>query len=92
MTAQPPILHIPVDRETETKAAAALEALGLSMSDAVTLFLRRVAADQALPIEIKVPNAETRAAMDEAEAIVRTRHRRLSADALVADLEEAGDR
>ena len=45
---------------------AALEAMGLSMSEAVRIFLRRVAADQAFPLELKVPNAETRAAMAEA--------------------------
>ena len=41
--------------------------MGLSVSDAIRLLLVRVAAEQALPFEIKVPNAETRAAMAELE-------------------------
>jgi DNA-damage-inducible protein J len=47
-------------------------------------------ADQAFPLELKVPNAETRSAMAEAEEIVRTRHARFAtADELFADLEKA---
>jgi DNA-damage-inducible protein J len=41
--------------------------MGLSVSDAIRLLLVRVAAEKALPFEIKVPNAETRAAMAELE-------------------------
>jgi len=37
------------------------------MGDAIRLLLVRVAAEKALPFEIKVPNAETRAAMAEVE-------------------------
>ena len=41
--------------------------MGLSVSDAILLLLIRVAADRALPFEVKVPNAETCAAMAELE-------------------------
>jgi DNA-damage-inducible protein J len=41
--------------------------MGLSVSDAIRLLLIRVAAEKALPFEIKVPNAKTRAAMAELE-------------------------
>jgi DNA-damage-inducible protein J len=41
--------------------------MGLSVSDAIRLLLVRVAAEKALPFDIKVPNAETRAAMAEIE-------------------------
>jgi DNA-damage-inducible protein J len=37
--------------------------IGLSMSDALNLMLRRVRAEHGIPGEFKVPNAETRAAM-----------------------------
>ena len=86
------MVQIRVDPETETRATAVLESVGLSVSDAVALFLRRVAADRGLPFPLKEPNAETRAAMEEADAIVRDRHKRLTADALFADLEDTGDR
>jgi DNA-damage-inducible protein J len=41
--------------------------MGLSVSDAIRLLLVRVAAEKALPFELKVPNADTRAAMEELE-------------------------
>lgn len=83
------MLHVRVDDETKAQAKQALAAMGMSVSDAVRLFLRRVVVDQAFPLELKVPNAETRAAMAEADDIVRKRrHRFASADELFADLEK----
>ena len=89
MASHTSMLHVRVDDETKLKATAALGAMGLSVSDAVRLFLHRVVADQAFPLELKVPNTETRAAMAEAEEILRTRRARFtSADELFADLEK----
>lgn len=89
MNAQTSMLHVRVDDETKREATAALNAMGLSMSDAVRLFLRRVVTDQALPLELKVPNAETRTAMAEADSLAR-RHaaRYASSEELFADLEK----
>jgi len=65
--------------------------MGLSVSDAVRILLKRVVSDQAFPLELKVPNAETRAAMEEARAMVKARAARFdSADALYDDIEKAG--
>lgn len=89
MAAQTSMLHIRVDDETKEQAAAALNAMGLTVSDAVRLFLRRVVADQAFPLELRVPNAQTRAAMAEAEAIASDHHGRFAnADDLSDDLEK----
>lgn len=64
-------------------------AMGLSMSDAVRLFLRRVIVDQAFPLELKVPNAETRAAMEESRSMMASRRTRFAtASALFDDLEK----
>lgn len=53
------------------------------------LFLRRVVIGQAFPLELKVPNAETLAAMAESRAMMAARSARFaSADALFADLEK----
>ena len=83
------MLHIRVDDETKIQATAALAAMGLSMSDAVRIFLKRVVNDQAFPLELKVPNAETRAAMEEARAMMKARQARFeSADALLDELEK----
>ena len=87
--AQSSMLHIRVDDETKIQATAALAAMGLSMSDAVRIFLKRVVNDQAFPLELKVPNAETRAAMEEARAMMKARQARFeSADALLDELEK----
>jgi DNA-damage-inducible protein J len=43
----------------------------------------------AFPLELKVPNAQTRAAMEESRVMMSTRQARLaSADELFADLEK----
>jgi DNA-damage-inducible protein J len=83
------MLHVRVDDETKALATEALAAMGLSVSEAVRLFLRRVVLDQALPLEMKVPNAETRAAMEESRAMLAARRARFtSAEALFDDLEK----
>ena len=84
------MLHIRVDDDVKAQATEALAAMGLTMSDAVRIFLKRVVNDQAFPLELKVPNAETRAAMEEARAMMKARQARFeSADALFDDLEKA---
>ena len=89
MTAQTSMLHIRVDDDTKVQATQALTAMGMTVSDAVRLFLRRVVIDQAFPLELKVPNAESRAAMEESRAMMAKRRTRFtSADALFADLEK----
>lgn len=89
MRAQTSMLHIRVEDDIKEQATQALSAMGLSVSDAVRLFLRRVVIDQAFPLELKVPNAQTRAAMEESRAIMATRRARFaSADELFADLEK----
>lgn len=89
MTAQTSMLHIRVDEDIKEQATLALTAMGLSMSDAVRLFLRRVVIDQAFPLELKVPNAQTRAAMDDSRAMAAARQTRFAtSDALFDDLEK----
>jgi DNA-damage-inducible protein J len=84
------MLHVRVDDEIKTQASEALAAMGLSVSDAVRILLKRVVNDQAFPLELKVPNAQTRAAMEEARAMAKARTARFdSADALIDDLENA---
>jgi DNA-damage-inducible protein J len=85
------MLHVRVDKNTKEQATAALEAMGLSVSDAVRIFLKRVVADQAFPLELKVPNAATRAAMVEADEIAAKRAARFeNAGELMVGLEKAG--
>jgi DNA-damage-inducible protein J len=89
MAAQTSMLHIRVDDDVKEQAVEALTSMGLSVSDAVRLFLRRVVVEQAFPLELKVPNAETRAAMEESRRMMAKRKARFaSAEALFADLEK----
>ncbi len=81
------MLHVRLDDEVKAKATEALAAMGLSASDAVRLLFRRIVADQAFPLELKVPNAETRGAMEEADEIIRSGKARFAnGDELLASL------
>jgi DNA-damage-inducible protein J len=83
------MLHVRLDEDLKEKGTAALAAIGLSASDAVRILFHRIVADQAFPLELKVPNAETRAAMAEADEIIRSgRFRFSNADELFAELEK----
>jgi DNA-damage-inducible protein J len=55
-----------IDSAIKEEAALVLEAMGLTVSDAVRLLLTRVATEHALPFDPLVPNAETIEAMKEA--------------------------
>ena len=87
--AQSSMLHIRVDDETKAQASEALAAMGLSVSDAVRILLKRVVNDQAFPLELKVPNAATREAMLEARAMAERKAARFdSAQALIDGLDQ----
>ena len=55
-----------INPEIKEEAAAVLQAIGLTVSDAVRLMLTRVAYEKALPFEPLIPNQATIAAMKEA--------------------------
>jgi DNA-damage-inducible protein J len=60
------MVHVRIDKRTKARAAKALAAMGLSVSDAVRVLLTRVAVEKSLPFEVKTPNSATVAAMGEA--------------------------
>jgi len=55
-----------INAEIKEEAAVVLQAMGLTVSDAVRLLLTRVAHDKVLPFEALTPNETTIAAMREA--------------------------
>ena len=75
-----------IDTATKERAAEALEAMGLSISDAIRLLMLRIADERRLPFDVKVPNAATREAMAELESGKGKRF--ASVDDLMADLHE----
>ncbi len=77
------MVHVRIDEKLKQKAGKALAAMGMSVSDAVRLLLVRVAAEQALPFEIRVPNPTTVKALQAAEK--RKGRKLTSPDALFRD-------
>ena len=54
-----------IDSDTKARATEALQAMGLSVSDAIRLLLLRVAEEKRLPFNVQAPNATTKRAMME---------------------------
>ncbi|MEQ1950637.1 type II toxin-antitoxin system RelB/DinJ family antitoxin [Mesorhizobium sp. CN2-181] len=78
-----------IDEQLKDEAAAVLAEMGLTVSDVVRMTLTRVAKDKALPFELRVPNAETRSAMEEARVLIKEKAQRFSdGDALIGSLDE----
>jgi DNA-damage-inducible protein J len=82
------VVRARIDRETKERATVALQAMGLTVSDVLRIVLRRVANDQAFSLELKVPNAQTRAAIEELES---GKGERVSLATLQAVLDDAAD-
>lgn len=82
------MLHVRLDDALRERGNAVLEAMGLSASDAVRLLYHRLIAEQAFPLELKVPNAATQAAMAEADTLLASRKARFAdGEALIGSLD-----
>ena len=66
LTEKTRMLHARVDPKLKRSAERVFLALGLSTTEAIRLFLKQVELHQGLPVPIALPNAETIAAMKEA--------------------------
>jgi DNA-damage-inducible protein J len=75
-----------VEPELKESATDVLAQSGLSLSDAIRLFLRQVVAQRGLPFEVKAPNLDTIAAMKETRAMGKARFK--SAQELFDDLDK----
>ena len=78
------MVHVRIDEKVKEDAARTLAAMGISVSDAVRMLLTRVAAENALPFEVRVPNSVTVKAMQEADQGKGKRFQ--TAEALFEDL------
>ncbi|MCL2857652.1 MAG: type II toxin-antitoxin system RelB/DinJ family antitoxin [Oscillospiraceae bacterium] len=65
-------LHIRIDPETKAGAEQLFSAFGITVTDAITIFLNQSLMVGGLPFEVRQPryNAETEAAMQEARDII----------------------
>ena len=59
------VVRARIDSDTKTRATEALQAMGLSVSAAIRLFLLQVADEKRLPFAVQVPNATTVKALKE---------------------------
>jgi len=57
-----------VPDEIQDIANLVIKSTGLTVSDVVRMFMTRIAADRALPLDLFQPNAETLRAIEEAES------------------------
>jgi len=73
-----------IDTNTKERAAEALKAMGLSISDAIRLLMQRIADERRLPFDVKAPNAATRMAIAELEGGKGKKF--ANVDGLMADL------
>lgn len=60
--------NVIVDAELHQRATEKLAGFGVSVEDAVRLMLHNVVEECGVPLSLHLPNAETRAAMDELES------------------------
>lgn len=56
-----------VNSELKHDVEAVLDSLGLSMSDAIILFMSQIKLNRGIPFDIKLPNRGTKKAMDDAD-------------------------
>lgn len=59
------IVRARMEPSVKKKAEIVLRKIGLSPSEAINVFYRRVAREQGIPFSLDVPNSKTRAAMKE---------------------------
>jgi DNA-damage-inducible protein J len=57
-----------IEPKLKKSAEAVLDKIGLSTTDAVTIFFKQVVAQKGMPFPVKIPNRETIKAMRDAEA------------------------
>ena len=83
------VVRARIDAATKARAASALAEMGLSISDAIRMLMLRISEERRLPFEVKAPNNESRAAIEELESGKGKRFE--SVAALMADLRDEDD-
>ena len=56
-------VHSRIDENVKEKATFILDEIGLSVSDAIRLFLKQVIIKKGMPFPVRIPNEQTIAAM-----------------------------
>ena len=80
------VVRARIDLATKEEATRLFRQMGITVSDAIRMMLVQAVAEKALPFEVRVPNAETIAALQDSRNGVVTRV--ASVDDLFADDDE----
>ena len=81
--------NIRIDSSVKKESTALLEGLGLSLSDAVNMFLHQTILHNGLPFEVKYPEEKPSAELDEAIKEVRTMSKHPEKYKVYTDVDEA---
>jgi len=61
------MIHARVDAETKSKAQSVLNELGMTLSEAISLYLRQIVFRKGIPFEVKIPNELTMRTIEKSE-------------------------
>lgn len=61
------MIHARVDAETKAQAQSVLNKLGMTLSEAIVLYLRQIAFHRGIPFEVKIPNELTMRTIEKSE-------------------------
>lgn len=64
MTTKTAFVRARIEPSVKKKAEMVLSKIGMSSSEAINVFYRRIASDKGIPFSLNVPNAETRKAIE----------------------------
>jgi DNA-damage-inducible protein J len=78
-------INVRIDARLKKETEKVFDALGLSTTEAVTLFFKQVSLRKGLPFAVAIPNAKTAKAIEEALAGIDLQKAE-SVDALFAEL------
>lgn len=89
-------INVRIDPETKSCAEKLFSSFGITVSDAINIFLHKSIMEGGLPFELKQPryNPETEAAIEEAKAIMSGKiqaKRYTSVHAMLEDLDKEKD-
>lgn len=59
------MIHTRIDQNLKRKAELVFSSLGINTTEAIRMFLTQVTLQKGIPFDVRIPNKETRKAMDE---------------------------
>ena len=60
-------IHARIDAQTKSQAQSILSELGMTLSEAITLYLRQIVFNKGIPFELKIPNELTLKTIEKSE-------------------------